>query len=115
MLGVALLATAPTFAAVETFATYSATSAARNIRFVNSGNSNIRTTDAVIYTTANGTATTPGVAPVTFSFLIPALAPFVTNVAALYTFNGTIAKGSPVAATGAFSQSGLRARLIIRA
>lgn len=103
----ALTIATPASAIVETFASYSASTSARNLRFVNSGNAGGRTTDATVYTTATGTATTPGAASVKFSFLIPSLAPFVTDIDALYTLNGTIAKDSPVAASGLFVQSGL--------
>ncbi len=96
----------PAAAVVVTFATFSATTSANNFRLVNSGNNAARTTDATVYSTATGTATTPGSAPVKFSFLIPQLAPFITDVNALYTLSGSIAKNSPVSSSGFFIQSG---------
>lgn len=105
VLGTAVTAATPALAVVETFATFSAATSARNLRFVNTGNSSVRTTDATVYTTATGTSNSPGAVAVTFSFLQPALAPFVSDVSALYTLNGTISRGSPVAGSGLFVQS----------
>ncbi len=102
ILGAALiaagLAAAPAAAVVTTFATYSAVGGT-NVRLTNNGTNANRTEDARIYTTATPTSTTPGTALVNFSYLSTALAPFVTNVAALYTLNGVIAKDTP-ATTG---------------
>ena len=98
-------AATPASAVVQTFAVWSARAGA-NVRYVNSGTSAARTTDAIFHSTASSTANTPGAVSVNFSFLQPKLAPFVTNVTALYTLNGQFAKNSPVSASGAFSQSG---------
>lgn len=103
--GTTLVATAPAAAVVQTFATFSASTLAKNYRLVNSGNSAHRTEDATVYTTSTGNSG-PGAAKVKFSYLIPALTPFVTDVDALYTLNGTIAKNSPIAAIGPFDQTG---------
>ena len=100
-----VMAAAPAAAVVQTFATFTAANYAKNFRLVNSGNSAHRAEDATVYTTATGNGG-PGAAPVKFSFLIPALAPFVTDVNALYTLNGTIAKNSSIVATGPFDQQG---------
>lgn len=104
--GVAVTVGAPANAVVSTFATFSAASAARNIRFVNSGDSLNRLVDATIYTTSTGSSTIAGAAAVKFSFLIPQLAPYVTDINALYTLNGSIAKGSPVAGITTLVQGG---------
>lgn len=107
LLGTTVLVATPAAAVVQTFATFTAATSAKNYRFVNLGNSARRTADANVYTTSTATATTPGAAAVKFSFLIPALAPFVTDVNALYTLNATIAKNSPVSSSGLFNQTGL--------
>jgi hypothetical protein len=99
-------ATVPANAVVQTFASYSPTTEANNFRLVNSGNASGRLTNATVYTTATSTALIAGAAPIKFSFLIPSLQPFVTGVNALYTLNGSIAKGSPVTSSGLFTQSG---------
>ena len=95
-LGVAAAA-APAGAAVVTFATFSAPTTIDNFRLVNSGNSSsrTRTTDATLYTTATGTATTPGAALVRFSFTQPFISNFIDNVTAAFTYNATIARGTP--------------------
>lgn len=104
----ALAAAAPAAAVVETFATFSALTSAANIRFVNSGNSlsASRTTDAVIYSTATGTATTPGSVDVRFSFLQSAFVtqPAVQDIIAKFTFNASVARGNPITTTGAGSK-----------
>lgn len=101
----AALVAAPA-SAVTTFATYSAT-AGTNIRLVNSGNAVGRAQDAVVYSTSTASGTAPGAATVNFSFIASALAPFVTNVQALYTLNGTIAANTPAQSfNGTFFQNG---------
>ncbi len=95
VVGAALSVAAPANAVVSTFATFSSKTAARDVSFVNSGNSVNRLTDARFFTSLNGT--TASAVAVNFSFLIPSLAPYVTNVTALYTYNATVAKGSPIA------------------
>lgn len=107
LLGTTVVAATPAAAVVQTFATFSPVTSAKNYRFVNLGNAGARTADANVYTTSTATANTPGAAAVRFSFLIPALAPFVTDISALYTMTGTIAKNSPVSATGDIVQAGL--------
>lgn len=107
VLGAGILQATPAAAVVETFATYSAATSARNVRFVNVGNSASRTRDATMYTTSTGTSNVPGAAAVKFSFLIPSLSTFVTGVDALYTLNVDVAKNSAVNASGVFVQGGL--------
>lgn len=92
---------------VTTFATYTAVGGA-NVRYVNSGTSAARLNDARMFSTSTSTAAGPGGVRVNFSFLQPLLAPFVTNVSAIWTFNGTVAKNSPlVNLGGALIQPGL--------
>ncbi len=98
----AALAAQPAGAVITTFATFSVPNANANFRFVNTGNSSVRTTDATYYTTATKTATTPGTALVRFSFLQPQFAAYVTNTTAAFTLNGTVAKNSTVTNTAGF-------------
>lgn len=88
-------AATPASAVVETFAAYQAMSSARNIRFVNSGNSLTRPNDGRLFTTMAGT-TAPGTAMVRFSFLQPELNRFVQNVVAAFTLDAAITAGTPV-------------------
>lgn len=107
MVAAGAIAATPAAAVVTTFATYSAVAGA-NVRFVNSGNSTVRANDGVMYTTSTPTGTTPGSVLVNFSFLQPLIAPFVTNVSALYTLNAVVAANSAATpTTGAFTQPGL--------
>jgi len=89
----AAIITTPAAAVVTTFATYSATGGT-NIRLENSGSAVGRMQDALVYSTSTPTATSAGAVTVNFSFLQAQLAPFITNVSALYTLNGIIATGS---------------------
>ncbi len=106
-LALAIVAATPAAAVVETFATYTAVGGGNNVRYVNSGTSASRTTDALYYTISTNGGTTPGAATVNFSFLEPKLAPFITNVSALYTLNASFAKNSPAVGATTFSQDGL--------
>jgi hypothetical protein len=101
---------APALAVTTTFAAWSAV-AGTNIRLVNSGAAADRANDAIVYSTTMPTDTAPGSVSVNFSFINSALAPFVTNVSALYNFSGVIAKNSPVTTLpgGIFFQPGLSA------
>lgn len=69
---------------------------------MNSGTSPSRSNDAVLYTTSSATAKVPGSTKVQFSFplnLFPGQNA-VQNVAALFTFNGTVAKNTPAISFG---------------
>lgn len=88
-----LLSATPAAADIETFATFSSITPIKNIRFVNSGTSAGRTTDAQVYTTSSATANTPGTAKVYFSFLQTGLSTFINNVIADYTLTASVAKG----------------------
>ena len=87
----------PAGAAVVTFATFSDPTTVDNFRLVNSGNSSApsRTTDATLYSTTTGRTTVPGAALVRFSFTQPFIDGFVDNVTAAFTYNATIARGTP--------------------
>lgn len=67
-------------AVVQTFESYSPTTEANDFKLVNSGNASGRLTNATVDTTAPSTALVAGAALIKFSFLIPALQPFVTAV-----------------------------------
>lgn len=97
--GLAAAAT-PALAVDTTFATFSAPNSDANVRYVNSGNGTGRTTDAKVYSTATKTSTVPGSVKVRFSFLEAPIAPYVTNLNALFTLNGFFPKGSPTATFG---------------
>lgn len=98
---------APAAAVVTTFATFSAVGGT-NVRYVNSGASAARTTDATYYTTATPTSTSVGAVLVDFSFINSALAPSVNSISALYTLNATIAKNTPALVLGtSYIQPGL--------
>jgi hypothetical protein len=103
----AALATVPAHAVVTTFATYSAVGGA-NVRLVNNGTGQARTSNASIYTTSTPTGTAPGGVLVNFSFLQAALAPFVTNVSAVYTLDAQVPVGAAaINMSGLFLQPGL--------
>lgn len=106
--GGAIMASVPAAAVVETFATFSAPTGVKNFRLVNSGNSASRATDGVLYSTTSGTSKVAGATTVQFSFLQPFISDFVTNVAAAFTYNATIAKGTPaMTAFGGIVQQGI--------
>lgn len=110
VLGAVLATAAPASAVVVTFATFSALDTSKNFRLVNSGNSSAanRTTDATLYTTSSGTSTAPGSVIVRFSFLQPQLNAFVNNANAAFTYNATIARGTPTTTfAGQLFQSGI--------
>lgn len=105
----AALATAvPASAVITTFATFSATNGIRNFRLSNTGNSinAARTNDATLSSTTS--AGVAGPALVRFSFLQTALSPFVTDVSAIFNFNGSIARGTPATTSGStLTQNGI--------
>ena len=94
--GALLASAAPASAVIVTFATFSALNTTTNFRLVNTGGRANRTTNATLYSTSTGTATTEGAALVRFSFLQPLIAPFVDNVNAEFTYNATIPVGDTV-------------------
>jgi hypothetical protein len=102
-----VVAATPSAAVVTTFATHSAV-AGDNVRFVNSGTSPTRTTDAVYYTISTPGSNVAGSVLTNFNFINTVLAPFVTNVSARYTLNAVVAKNSPATVIGnTIIQSGL--------
>jgi len=95
----AMVIASPAAAVVQTFATFSAPTTAANVTISNTGNSSSRAQDGRFYTTSTPQLVTPGPVVVRFSFLQPALAPYVTNVNASMNIFGTIAKGTPATLT----------------
>ncbi|WP_133064434.1 PEPxxWA-CTERM sorting domain-containing protein [Sandarakinorhabdus cyanobacteriorum] len=81
----ALAAAAPA-AAVTTFANFSARAGGNNVRWVRTAG----TGNASFYSIATNTGSTPASRLVNFSFLQPSIAPYVTNVTARWTLNGTV-------------------------
>ena len=79
-----LAAATPAAAVTTTFANFSALAGGANVRWVRSGN------DAEFYTTTLNNSTAAGARNVNFSFLQASIAPFVTNVTASWTMNGTV-------------------------
>jgi hypothetical protein len=79
-----LAAATPAAAVTTTFANFSATAGGANIRWVRTGNS------AEFYTTTLNNGTAVGARNVNFSFLQASIAPFVTNVTASWTMQGTV-------------------------
>lgn len=92
---------APAAAEVETFASFSPTGSARNLRWV--GNA----ANATFYSTATATANVPGTANVRFSFLQPAISPFVTDVTARFTMAGTVSNTVATVSGNAITQSNI--------
>ncbi len=103
----AVTAASPAAAVLTTFATFSPLGGT-NVRFVNSGTSAGRTTDAVYYTTTTPTSSVAGRVDVNFNFINTVLAPFVDNVTASYRLDAVVAKNSPVLTLGTtYIQPGL--------
>lgn len=98
----AAIASAPASAVITTFASFSPIGTAANVRWVNSGTNGSNGTGGKIYSTATGSSTVAGSRNVSFSFLQPAIAPFVTGHTAVFTLNGTVASGNPAALAGGF-------------
>jgi len=83
---------APASAAVTTFASFSPIGNATNIRWVGSSNNAAGNfgRNATFYTTATGNGNVAAARSVNFSFLQPAISPFITNVTAMFMLNGTV-------------------------
>ncbi len=96
-----VVAVAPAYAVVETFANFSSIGNARNIRWVGTGS------NAVFYTTSTATANVAGSKAVNFSLLQPSIAAFATNLTANFTLNGTVTNTNAVVNGSTISQSNL--------
>lgn len=98
--GVALAAV-PSQAAITTFASFSPIGTSTNVRWVNSSGASAGT-GGTIYSTATAGGTVPAPRNVSFSFLLPQLAPFVTGVTAQFSLNGTVPNGNPALLVAGF-------------
>ncbi len=78
-------AAAPSYAQIATFSTFGPTTTARNLRWEKVG-----VAGGKLYTIATNNGTTPGSALVSFSFLDPSLAPYVTDVTAKFTYFASV-------------------------
>jgi hypothetical protein len=98
VLASAVIATA---ASAVTFAQFQSIGDAANIRWQNNGAGSNATngTGGSVYTIASGASVVPGSRNVSFSFLNPALSPFITNVTAKFTFMGSVL-GMPASLSG---------------
>ena len=100
-LAVGLTVAAAPAAALTTIATFATPTSSANVRWQGAGSS------AQFFTIANASATVPGAALVDFSLLQPSIAPFVTNLPALFTLNATVTSTPAVALAGQFFQGGI--------
>ena len=93
---------APAHAAITPFGDYSQLAGNKaNVYFKNDGTNGSNGTGGSLYTIATNNSTTPGTRNVSFSFLQPAIAPFVTNAIAAFTLNASVA-ATPAQTSGSF-------------
>lgn len=90
LLALGLCAAASPATAITTIATFGTSLSAANVRWQNVG------ANGQFYSIATSSATAPGAAAVDFSFLLPSIAPYVTNLPALFSLNATVT-ASPAA------------------
>jgi hypothetical protein len=102
-------ATVPAQAVETAFASYSPIGAGTNVRFATSSNSPSRTQDATFYTIRTADQLAAGSQLVNFSLLEYRIAPFLSNVAAIWTTTSSVAPFSNVPSTpgAAFTQAGI--------
>lgn len=101
--GTIVVATAPCEAAAITFAQYSAMGTTSNIRWTNNGSTNSNGTGGHFYSVAgNATTSVAATTDVSFSFLQPAMSPYVTNVVAAFKLDATAPSGNPAFLGGSF-------------
>jgi hypothetical protein len=101
-----MLAATGASAAITTFAQFAPRTSARNLRWVNNGTCTpaatcnaTNGTGGRLYTTATGTATAPGNAPVNFQFLQPGLVG-LGAISANFFMNVTVPSGNPATLSG---------------
>lgn len=80
------LVAAPAAAVVTTFASFSPLAGGANVRWVNAASNG----NAQFYTTATASGNVAAGRNVSFSFLQPSIAPFVTGVTARFTLQGSV-------------------------
>lgn len=88
-------------AALTTIASYGTSSSAANVRWQGSG------ANGHFFTIASSSATVPGATAVDFSFLMPALAPYVTHLPAKFSLDATVTAGPAVLFAGQLFQGKL--------
>lgn len=81
----AVAVTAPASAVITTFASFSPIGTDANFYFKNSGSNGSSGTSASVYTIASASSKVTGSVDVKFSFLQPAISPYVTDVTAKFT------------------------------
>jgi hypothetical protein len=105
--------TAPSQAAITTFADYQTVGTGSNFYWKNNGTGNSNGTGGSLYTISNAAATVPGTAQINFSFLQPALSS-ISNVIADFTLLAT-ASSSPAVTAGGFKiQPGITGSFTIK-
>ena len=97
LVAAALTAASPSSAVITTFATFSPATATRNLLWTKVG-----TNGGTLMSISTGSAATFGTAKVKFSFLQPALSPYVTGAKALFSLNATTTAGNPASLSGGF-------------
>ncbi len=99
---------APALAVQTTFATFTPTSAQRNVRLVNNGTGNPANassgTSAQLYSTADGSSTSKGLASTRFSFLGGAIASYVSALPAWFELDATVTNRPADVVSGAGTQ-----------
>ncbi|TRW17904.1 PEPxxWA-CTERM sorting domain-containing protein [Glacieibacterium frigidum] len=106
--GTMFVAATPAQAVITTFAQYQALPGqTANIYWKNNAADNSTGTGGSIYTTATNSSTVAGSRLVSFSFLQPSLAAFVTNVNASFTLNASVAATPALLAGGFLIQPGI--------
>lgn len=105
--GTMFVAAAPAQAVITTFAQYQAIGNGANIRWANNGTNGSNGTGGSIFTTSTAAAIVPGSRLVSFSFLQASIAPFVTNVNALFTLNASVSATPAMLLSGFLIQPGI--------
>ncbi len=104
----AVVAAVPAQAVVVTFAQFQAIGNRGQTYWKNDGTNGVSNgSGGSIYTTSSPTATVPGSRPVSFSFLLPSISPYVTNVTANYTLFATVTNSPAILAGGQLIETGI--------
>lgn len=95
------------FCSPVTFAEFTVSSQDKNMHFKNAAGDGASSRSATFYTISDPFGVTPGSSLVNFSFLQTALQPYVNNVSAVFTLNGSVDDTAAEAAELNLAQSGL--------
>ena len=117
LLTAAAIGATPAAAVITTFASFNAVGNG-NFIFANNGTNGTNTnytsngTGGSLYTTSSATTvrpslTSPGSIATTFSFLLPQLAPYITNAPATFTFLASVTNSPAIGVAGYDIESGL--------